>query len=278
MIIMAQKVNIFSDEWCDVVFENRNKDYGAFSLRRLSNNRHFIALIIATVIFIIGTSAPVIIKKIVPERKEKDVSVRMLSDIKLDKPKEKVDEMLKELPSPPPPLKNVIKFTAPVIKADEEVADEQEPKTQAEVVESKAAIGNIDFNKGTDDPAAAMPEEMPAEDQQIVGEEGGKVFQMVEQMPEFPGGEKEIKNYLYSNIKYPQMARESGIQGSVYVNFIVEKDGSVSNVNVLRGIGGGCDEEAIKVVKNMPKWNPGRQNGVPVRVSFNLPIKFTLQG
>jgi periplasmic protein TonB len=271
---MAQKVNIFSNEWCDIVFENRNKDYGAFSLRRLSNNRHSIALIIAILFFLIGTTAPVIIKKIVPERKERDVSVRTLSDINLDKPKEKVDEMLKELP-PPPPLKNVIKFTAPVIKPDEEVAEEEEPKTQAEVVESKAAIGNIDFDKGTDDPTAAMPDEMPTEDQQIVGEEG-QVFLMAEQMPEFPGGEREMLNYLNSNIKYPQMARESGIQGTVFVKFVVEKNGSVSNVEILRGIGGGCDEEALRVIKNMPKWNPGKQNGLAVRVYFNIPMKFRL--
>jgi protein TonB len=271
---MAQKINIFSDEWCDIVFENRNKDYGAFSLRKLSNSRHIVALVVATLIFILGTTAPVIIKKIVPERKERDVSVRTLSDINLDKPKEKVDEMLKELP-PPPPLKNVIKFTAPVIKPDEEVAEEEEPKTQAEVVESKAAIGNIDFDKGTDDPTAAMPDEMPTEDQQIVGEEG-QVFLSAEQMPEFPGGEKEMMAYLYENVKYPQMARETGIQGTVFVKFVVEKNGSVSRVEVLRGIGGGCDEEAVRVILSMPKWNPGKQNGLPVRVFFNIPLKFKL--
>jgi protein TonB len=245
-------------------------------MRRLSNNRHFYALLSATIVIILGTYSPVIISKMIPERKAKDVSVRMLSDIKLDKPKEKVDEMLKELPPPPPPLKNVIKFTAPVIKQDEEVADEEEPKTQAEVVESKSAIGNIDFSKGTDDPTAAMPDEMPTEDKKIVEEE--QVFQMVEQMPEFPGGEKEMRSFINSNVKYPQMARESGIEGTVYLNFICEKDGNITNVKVLRGIGGGCDEEAIKVVKSMPKWNAGKQNGMPVRVSFNLPIKFTLQG
>jgi protein TonB len=271
---MAQKVNIFHEQWCEIVFENRNKEYGAFILRKLSNIRHVIALAIATVFFLLGTTAPVIIKKIVPERKEKDVSVRMLSDIKLDKPKEKVDEMMKELPPPPPPLKNVIKFTAPVIKADEEVADEEEPKTQQEVVDSKAAIGNIDFDKGTDDPSAMMPDEMPVEDQEIVGQ--GQIFQMVEQMPEFPGGEKEMLAYLYANLKYPQMARESGIQGTVFVNFVVERDGSVSNVKVLRGVGGGCDEEAIRVISGMPKWNPGKQNGKPVRVYFMIPLKFEL--
>jgi len=108
-------------------------------------------------------------------------------------------------------------------------------------------------------------------------EEEAQVFFIVEEMPEFPGGEEARTRFLLENIKYPQMARESGIQGVVYVTFVVEPDGSISNVRVIRGIGGGCDEEAIRVVKMMPKWIPGNQRGKPVRVQFNMPIKFTLQ-
>jgi protein TonB len=96
-------------------------------------------------------------------------------------------------------------------------------------------------------------------------------------MPEFPGGQAKMMEFIAQNIKYPAMARESGIQGRVFVNFVVEPDGSVSNVKVLRGIGGGCDEEAVRVVKSMPNWTPGRQRGKAVRVSFNLPVRFTLQ-
>ena len=108
-------------------------------------------------------------------------------------------------------------------------------------------------------------------------EEEAQVFFIVEEMPEFPGGEEARTRFLLENIKYHQMARESGIQGVVYVTFVVEPDGSISNVRVIRGIGGGCDEEAIRVVKMMPKWIPGNQRGKPVRVQFNMPIKFTLQ-
>ncbi len=104
-----------------------------------------------------------------------------------------------------------------------------------------------------------------------------EIFTVVEQMPEFPGGQAAMMNFIATNIRYPPMARESGIQGRVFVNFVVEPDGSVTNVNVLRGIGGGCDEEAIRVVQAMPKWTPGRQRGRAVRVSFNLPVRFTLQ-
>ena len=272
---MASKINIYSDEWCDLVFEKRNQSYGGYVLRKFSNKRHMVSLIIAVVFFIIGVSMPSIIKQIRPAVKEKDVSVRTLADIKLDKPKDNVDELVKELP-PPPVLKNVIKFTAPVIKPDEEVAEDEEPKLQQEVVESKSAIGSIDYDKGTDDPTAEMPEVMPSEDQQIV-EETMEPLLVVEQMPDFPGGEGELYKYLQEHIKFPPMARESGITGTVYVRFIVDKKGKISNVTLLRGIGGGCDEEALRVVRGMPDWKPGRQNGIPVPVYFTLPVKFILK-
>lgn len=272
---MASNSNIFSEEWTDLVFQDRNKSYGGYLLRKLSSRRHAISLVIAIVIFVLGVSSPSIIRSITPERKEKEVSVRTLTDIKLDKPKEAVDEIVKALP-PPPPLKNVIKFTAPVIKADDEVADEEEPKMQEEVIDSKAAIGNIDYDKGTDDPTAEMPDVMPNEDQQIV-EEKMEPFLVVEQMPDFPGGESELYKFLEQNIKYPPMARESGVTGRVFIKFVVNKDGKISDIALLRGIGAGCDEEAIRVVKKMPAWKPGKQNGMPVPVWFTLPINFILK-
>ncbi len=109
-----------------------------------------------------------------------------------------------------------------------------------------------------------------------IAESEGPVFNVVEKMPQFPGGTSQLMKYLGDNIKYPAEAKEKGIQGRVYVNFVVEADGSISSVNVLRGIGAGCDEEAIRVVSNMPAWTPGEQRGKPVRVSFNLPIKYAL--
>ncbi len=107
---------------------------------------------------------------------------------------------------------------------------------------------------------------------------GGDVYTIVEKMPQFPGGMGELMKYLASNIKYPPQAKNNGIQGRIFVNFIVEPDGIVSDVKILKGIGGGCDKEALRVVKNMPRWEPGVQKGKPVRVSYNLPIKFTLKG
>ena len=104
-----------------------------------------------------------------------------------------------------------------------------------------------------------------------------EIFTIVEEMPSFPGGEAELFKYLGSNIKYPAMARDAGIQGIVYVTFVVKEDGKISDVRVLRGVGGGCDEEAVRVVEKMPSWKPGKQRGKSVRVQYNLPIRFTLR-
>ena len=136
------------------------------------------------------------------------------------------------------------------------------------------------------DNAQKAQDQDPKKEKQIVGEvekmvpygpDKNGVYQIVEEMPKFPGGENALMDYVAKNVVYPKEAQEKGISGRVFVGFIVEKDGSVSEVKVLRGIGGGCDEESIRVVKAMPKWKPGKQDGKPVRVSYQLPIFFKLQ-
>ena len=159
-------------------------------------------------------------------------------------------------PPPPPPPKTVTVIN--IVKDDVEVEDDIEIDVEA------------DQETIVEDFVPIVEEEEEVEEMEI--------FTVVESMPSFPGGDAARMKFLQENIKYPQMARESGIQGTVYVTFVVEPDGSVSDVRVLRGIGGGCDEEAVRVIKEMPKWNPGQQRGKPVRVQFNMPIKFTLQG
>ena len=104
-----------------------------------------------------------------------------------------------------------------------------------------------------------------------------QIFVVVEKMPTFPGGLKALMSYLAKNIHYPADAKKQGIQGRVFIHFVINKDGSVSNVRLLKGISPSCDAEAIRVVKNMPNWNPGVQKGQKVRVAFNLPIKFSLK-
>ena len=147
--------------------------------------------------------------------------------------------------------------------------------TQLEIVQDDVEVEDIEINAEMDQ-NEVVEEYVPVEveEEEVVEAE---VFTIVEEMPSYPGGDMKMYEYLGKNIKYPQIARESGIQGRVFVNFVVEPDGSVSNVKVLRGIGGGCDEEAIRVVKSMPKWKPGKQRGKAVRVSYTLPVVFKLQ-
>jgi len=158
---------------------------------------------------------------------------------------------------PPPPPKQVVKIN--VVEDDIEVEDD------------------IDIDVEADDNTEVQEYIAPVKVDEEESAEETQIFMVVESMPEYPGGEPALYKYLAENIKYPQMAKESGIQGRVFVTFVVERDGKVTDVRVLRGIGGGCDEEAIRVVNNMPKWSPGKQRGKSVRVQYNLPVKFTLQ-
>ncbi len=174
------------------------------------------------------------------------------------------------------------------IAVDEEMVEitkQDEPKpqpiempkqtTQLEIVQDDVEVEDININAEIEQNEVVEEYIAPEiEEEEVVEQE---IFQIVEEMPAFPGGEQKLMEYVGKNIKYPQIARESGIQGRVFVGFVVEPDGSVSNVKLLRGIGGGCDEEAMRVIKNMPKWKPGKQRGKAVRVSYQIPVMFRLQ-
>jgi len=272
-IKMSANNDIFSDDWCDLVFEGKNQTYGAYAHRKNSTKRHFQALVLAIILITVAALGPGLLRQILPKSIDKDLRVRTLSDIKLEKPKE--NNILKDLPPPPPPIaRNTIKFTPPVIKPDEQVNEEDEPKMQKEIVEQKAAVGSVDFNKGSDDVTA--PIAVTSENSKI-SEDADAPFVVVEQMPQFPGGEKEMMKFIYDNLKYPVLAQEMGVSGTVIVNFVIDREGQITGIKVSRSIGGGCDEEAIRVLEKMPRWSPGRQGGKTVRVSYTLPFKFLLQ-
>ena len=163
-----------------------------------------------------------------------------------------------ELPPPPPPEAPEVVTELNIIE-DDAKSDNEIGIVNAEVTDKTE---NIEIT-----PVVVEQEE--EEDEQVI-------FQIVENDPEFPGGLEAMYKFLAQNIKYPQLARENNITGKVYVTFVVEKDGSVSNARVLRDIGGGCGAEAIRVVKSMPKWTPGKQRGKAVRVQYHLPVNFNL--
>ena len=244
----------------EMVFKTRNKDYGAYVLRKKYRKYTTISLIIG--IFAIGAAVayPVIAAYINKSRIIKEVNTVGAEMLNIPK------EELPPPPPPPPPPPDVVqqqRFVAPVVTTDSvETTMVSQEDLSAKPVEAPAA------------------EDIKVEEvkEQVIQQEAPKeIFTVVEEQPGYPGGDEARIKYLQDNIKYPDEAKELGVQGKVFVTFVVEVDGSITDVRVLRGIGAGCDEEAIRVVRGMPKWVPGKQRGVPVRVQFNLPIKFTLQ-
>ncbi len=271
---MSQKINLFNEAWVDLLFIGRNQEYGAFQLRKDSSRRHKWGIIGALVFLILVITLPTLYKQVLGNKKERMVEVTTLSDIAIDQKKiEKPKDIVIEKPTAPP-LKSSIKFTPPVIKPDEEVQEDEVIKTQEELTKTEVTISIADV-KGTDEVNGVDIAEL---NNTIVGEDTTSTpYSFVEQMPEFPGGELALRKFLATSVKYPTIAQENGIQGKVFVSFVVDTNGGISNVKVTRGVDPSLDKEAIRVVKSMPKWIPGKQNGEAVRVSFTVPINFVLQ-
>ena len=268
------KIDLTSQEWCDLIFEGRNKEYGAYKMRARAARRLNFSVVLVIVIAAVGFSIPRLITMVTPEKKEVMTEVTTLSQ--LEEPEVKQEEVQKVQPvaPPPPALKSSIKFTAPVIKKDEEVADEDQMKSQEELTESKVTISIADV-QGTDEEGGVLVEDLKQVVTEAPVEE--EVFDMVEQVPQFPGGQAELMSWLVKNIRYPVIAQENGIQGRVICQFVVGSDGSVRDIKVVRSLDPSCDKEAVRVIQSMPKWIPGRQNGKAVSVRYTLPVIFKLQ-
>jgi protein TonB len=258
--------NVTVNERNDVVFRGRNQDYGAYELRTTYNRR--ITLIIGGMVLfafvLLGA------KKIFDRPKDEVAEeVLKVEQIDLTPPPPAEELPPPPPPPPPPPMAEMVKFVPPVIKDD---AVEEEPqKLQEEVVETN--VGEKDQEGDKDIVAPPAEETGPGEGSQ-------EIFMVVEEMPEPPGGINAFRKYLATHIQYPAMAREAGISGKAYLKFVVEVDGSISDVQVLRGVPGcgDCDREAVRVLKSFPeKWKPGKNNGRAARVYYNLPISFNIQ-
>jgi protein TonB len=264
---MAAKLNIFESKWVDMVFAGRNHAYGAFVLRRKSDEYTIKGIVFAIILFTLSISAPVIynyIKSKLPT--ENKIKVTEVTNLEEPPPIDK-NEPPPPPAEPPPPLKSTVKFTPPEIKPDEEVPDEP-PPTQEEMKTVDAGTQTVEGDPNGVDPGLV---EAPT------GEGEPEVLTFAEQMPEFPGGIEEMSRFIGKNINYPPLARENGIEGKVVVTFVVGTDGKITNIETVgKKLGWGCEEEAIAVVKKMPPWTPGKQNGKTVTVKFTLPIRFQL--
>ncbi|MCD7971167.1 MAG: TonB family protein [Candidatus Azobacteroides sp.] len=277
---MAQDINLNSQAWRDLIFEGKNKKYGAYYLRKTSDKRHFRALLIAMGLVALVILLPLLIKTVTPEPAEVEIEVGVteMSDLeqlkKEDIPEEKVIEEIKA--PPPPELKATIQFVPPEIKKREEITKETDILTNEEIIQNTDAIGTKTIESDSKDGEHIDDLEkivVPAPPK----EEENKIFQATEEPPTYPGGNAELMKYLNSNLRYPPAAAEQGIQGRVVVQFVVSKTGAISNVKIIQSLHPSCDKEAERLIKNMPKWIPGKQNGNPVNVYFTVPIRFKLE-
>jgi periplasmic protein TonB len=261
---------ILRADWDDLVFEGRNKEYGAYWLRKTYNRHVNTALAITIALVLLGFSIPYL--KALFDKADTTKPVTVVDVTKLAAPPP-LDKTAPPPPPPdlPPPPPKTIKFTPPVVKPDEEVPQEEEPPKIEELKEVDPGTTtvnpdvDVDFSNVPTNPVIEEPKEQ-------------KPMMFVSQMPVFPGGDAALMAYLNKNIRYPGAARENGIEGTVMLQFVVGTDGSISEIKVLRDIGGGTAEEAIRVVKSMPKWTPGNNNGTTVPVYYNLPVTFQLSG
>jgi periplasmic protein TonB len=273
----------FKNNIDDLVFANRNKAYGAYFLRRVYDKYMTRGMLVGLLAFLLLIFSPMIYAKYQEflASQEEDLSMK---EVTLAEPPP-IDPKQPPPPPPPkidpPPIKDQIKFVPPKVMKDEEVVEEEPPPTVEEIKDVEISTKTEEGKDDGVDASLVEPEAPPPPPPPPVIEEDPdekKVFDFVQQRPEFPDGEAALQKYLYGNIKYPAIARENGIEGRVVVKFVVTKNGEIQNAQVVRGIGGGCDEEALRVVKSMPNWKPGKHNGKAVNVTFTLPVTFKLEG
>ncbi len=276
------KIDLYDPQWVNMIFQGRNKAYGAYKLRTSISKRNVMAIIIMLIAAAIIASI-LGIQAIVKANQQKvavttSVELSQLANKKkavVEKRtvvKEEKKEVVKQ-------VKSSIKFTAPVIKKDNEV--KKEIVSQEDLNNTKTAVGAFDVKGNSDQGTVLKAEQEIAQPAPPApkpsAEIENKVFDVVEQMPSFPGGTSALMSYLNSNVKYPVVAQENGVQGRVVISFVVEKDGSITDVQVVKSVDPSLDREASRVVRSMPRWNPGKQNGQAVRVKYDVPVSFKLQ-
>lgn len=265
-IVMAMDLswsNVLATARNTMVFAGRNQDYGAFTLRR-DYVRALVAAVVGSILFFaVAIGTPKIIasmsgeEEVVEAKKIVDVNLDLFEEEKKDEPPPPPVDI------PPPPKIETVQFTA-LEAVDEPV--EEPPPTQEALAETTAATESQEGEKTPDAPPPPPPVDEPTFD-----------LASVQEQPEFPGGVEAMYKYLGKNTKYPQMESDAGIQGKVYVEFVVSNTGAITDVTLKRGVSSGLDKEALRVVKAMPPWNPGKMNGKPVKVRYILPVNFILR-
>lgn len=251
----------------DIIFSGKNKSYGAYQLRREYKRNVFIALTVTLLIFSVSISSPLLLKKNTGNVKWENNKTGV---ILLPPPTNADNKMNDPVPVALPPVKPMIKFQAPIIIKDELATDTYFP-TVSDLINMLPGLETIEGDKNGVETITELPE-IPVQEKTTES----KPFLWAEEMPVYSKGEGALLEYFAQNVRYPEIAKRAGIEGKVTLSFVVEKDGSLSDIIVVKGIGGGCDEEAIRVLRSAGKWIAGKQNGNAVRVSLGLGILFKL--
>jgi protein TonB len=256
------KLDLLRKQWLDIVFEGRNKSYGAYDLRRKSGNTTSRAMIIGAIVFSIAVATPMILDFIGSASEDDTALDQKITTIKLP-PKEQPKEVIPP-PPPPPPKVDQVKFVKPVVAKTNEVTEEP-PKVE-EIKDKKLGDKTIEGDPDapiTVEPVGTGPSKVVEDDNNIYSSAG------IEVKPEYPGGLNKFYSFIKNNYQSPE---EEGLKGRVIVSFVVEKDGSLTDIKVLKDIGYGTGAEAIRVLKKSPRWTPAEQNGKKVRCSYQIPI------
>ena len=284
------KVDIISREWCDLVFEGRNKSYGAYDLRSKAGRRHLYAIIdilvgiavIAGLIFTYAKAKEAIQASLAADTEAvTELSELKKEELKKEEPKvQKQEEQPKQEQLQKVAVRASVGFTVPDIV--DKVDESKKVKNQDELNRSNIAVAVADYagdanGKGTIDDLLKGQEAGGSVAQTPQKEEEAPIYSVVEQQAQFPGGEAALLAYVAKNIKYPAIAVEQEIQGTVQLRFVVEANGSIGDVQVVKSLESHCDKEAIRVVKSLPRFIPGKQQGRPVRVWFTLPVRYSIQ-
>lgn len=275
-------INVYKTEWLDLVFADRNKNYGAYDLRSKSSSIMTRALFIAGGLFLLLAFSPLIYAKIFPKEiiAETPPTVVVVDNV--------IHQMKKEDPKPekkPEPAKaDPVKIKTIALPSKIVVVDKVDIPEPPSLKEIEKAVISDKTQDGVEKPNAVItPDSKGTGDGTGTAKDGAGTTDNneylpsgIDEYPEFTGGAKAWTKYMERNLRYPYQAQDANIQGKVFVSFVVEKDGSVTDVKVLRGLGFGCDEEALKVIKKSPLWRPGKNKGIPVRVRYNMAINFQM--
>jgi protein TonB len=252
----------------DIIFENRNKQYGAYDIRKKYEKHVMVAMAIAVAALLLFIFGPKTWELIKPKEVEAPVAEKVVTINELASP-----PPMDETKPPPPPVEvppppKTIQFVPPKIVKEEVV---EKPPTieeikQAPAVSTQTTDGPVDYTPPPQ--VAQVIQEKPKEEE---------IVEFADQTPEFPGGYPAMEKYIQEHIHYPPAAIDANIQGTVYLKFLVSSEGKISAVTILKDIGGGCGEEAKRIVMSMPAWNPGKMNGKPVKTPVQIPVKFILR-